>query len=409
VEDAARDEVTALLRALVTFTGDPSWSGLEQDTFARLPPGTEAQRWAASGGLDLTGDPDGQPTAPSAPVASRLAAAGAALAACTARLGSEVTVDAPALLAQRATLRGLCRQGAISVGGGCRLLPTADGWVAVSLNRQADWELLSAALGRDLDGWQEVAVTVGAASTESLITSATELGLAMGAVPPAGGATDEQWRSRRTTSTGPWVVTRGAGAQRKSPPRRVLDLTALWAGPLCGSLLRQAGADVITVESTARTDGARSGDPELHKVLHDGNTFASLDFSNSVERDELRRLVDECDVVISSARMRALQQLGLDPFEVVDRRPGLTWVGISAYGLTGPWSNRIGYGDDTAVAGGLLIREPTPTFCADAIADPVTGLYAAIAALAVSASGGGVVDAALRDAAAHVARPEPGG
>jgi crotonobetainyl-CoA:carnitine CoA-transferase CaiB-like acyl-CoA transferase len=176
---------------------------------------------------------------------------------------------------------------------------------------------------------------------------------------------------------------------------------------VCAALLRRSGADVVTVESTARPDGARRGDPELHRVLHDGNAFVALDFSDAAGRDELRRLVDEADIVISSARMRALQQLDLDPFDVVDQRPGLTWVGISAYGLTEPWSNRIGYGDDAAVAGGLLIREPRPMFCADAIADPITGLYAAIAALVVSASGGGVVDAALRDAAAHVARPTP--
>ena len=396
-----------MLRALVAATDNQSWSELEPDALGRIAPGSESARWAASGAMELTGDPDGAPAMPAAPVASRLLGAGAVLGAITARVGVEVSVDAPALLAQRATLRDLCRQGAISAGEGCRLLPTADGWIALSLNRPADWDLMPALVGVEVDGWQDVAGKVAAMHTEPLVADATDLGLAVGAVPPVDGPTEEQWQSRRSARTGPWVVRRSDTGRGGQSPKRVLDLTALWAGPLCAALLRRSGADVVTVESTARPDGARRGDPELHRVLHDGNSFVALDFGDAAGRDELRRLVDEADVVVSAARMRALQQLGLDPFDVVDRRPGLTWVGISAYGLTGPWSNRIGYGDDAAVAGGLLIRDPRPMFCADAIADPITGLYAAIAALVVSASGGGVVDAALRDAAAHVARPTP--
>jgi crotonobetainyl-CoA:carnitine CoA-transferase CaiB-like acyl-CoA transferase len=245
---------------------------------------------------------------------------------------------------------------------------------------------------------------VSATSAADLAARAGELGLAVGVLPDGDEPSDPQWHARRNQN-GPCVIHRSTSSGNSRPLRRVVDLSALWAGPLCTSLLRRAGAQVVTVESTSRPDGARRGDPELHRLLHDGNAFVTLDFVDPAGRAELLRLVGEADIVVSSARMRALQQLALDPFELVERRPGLAWVGISAYGLTGPWRNRIGYGDDTAVAGGLVTREPTPAFWSDAAADPITGLYAAIAALEVSASGGGVVDAALRDAAAHVARP----
>jgi len=205
----------------------------------------------------------------------------------------------------------------------------------------------------------------------------------------------------------PWRITATPGQQGRAVLRKVVDLSALWAGPLCASLLRQAGAEVVTVESTTRPDGARKGDPELHRLLHDGNTVVQLDLQTKDGRDELQHLVTGADVVVSSARVRALQHLDLDPFTTVERQPALTWVGISAYGLSGPESSRVGYGDDTAVAGGLVGRGSTPTFLADAVADPCTGLYAAIAALAVSANGGGVVDVALRNVAAHLARPAP--
>jgi crotonobetainyl-CoA:carnitine CoA-transferase CaiB-like acyl-CoA transferase len=183
----------------------------------------------------------------------------------------------------------------------------------------------------------------------------------------------------------------------------VLDLSSLWAGPLCAHLLSGFGADVITLDSVARPDGARLGDAQLFELLHRGTTARPVDLRTSEGRAELRSLIDAADIVITSARPRALQQLGLWPADEVTRRPGLTWVAITGYGLTGPWCNRVAYGDDAAAAGGLVVSGEQPVFCADAAADPATGLYSAIAAIACATSGGGVVDVALRDVAAHLA------
>jgi hypothetical protein len=329
----------------------------------------------------------------SAAASLELESAAKRLTEASGRFGSPVVVDVQELLNQR----GREPQGTVSAGGSCRLLRAMDGWVALTLSRPDDWDVLSALFrteAMDWD-WDGVAAAVTATVGSELESAAIELGVAIALLP------DEP-----PPVEGPWHLTAAtAGHREPKEPRKVVDLSTLWAGPLCGSLLRRAGADVATVESTRRPDGAREGDPELHRLLHEGNTFVTLDFSDPRALDELRRLVGAADIVISSARIRALRQLGIDPFTTVAQRPGLTWVGISAYGLTGPANNRIGYGDDTAVAGGLVIRDPTPAFIGDAIADPITGLYAAIAALEVSASGGGVVDVALRDVAAHVARP----
>jgi crotonobetainyl-CoA:carnitine CoA-transferase CaiB-like acyl-CoA transferase len=96
--------------------------------------------------------------------------------------------------------------------------------------------------------------------------------------------------------------------------------------------------------------------------------------------------------VIEASRPRALAQLGIDA-EAIAAESGGVWVSITAYGRA---HNRIGYGDDVAAAAGLL--GDGPVFAGDAIADPLTGSYAAAAALdAWSAGESGVLDIAMYD------------
>jgi hypothetical protein len=344
-----------------------------------IAPGDEASRWALTGFAN----------APAAPVASRLVGVAAVLACLT---DGRVVIDGPALLGQRAALRGGTRPERHS-----RLLPSADGWVAVTLARPDDWELVPAWLQSDAT-WEAVSEAVALSDGASLAARGQELGLAVAVLPTPGAPPDEQLVTRHPDGVQPWLRTPGLGASVTGGPK-VVDLSALWAGPLCAHLLHAAGAQVVTVESPDRPDGARIGDPLLHELLHAGCSARQLDLRSA----QLRDLLDSADVVITSARPRALRQLGIWPADEVARRPGLTWVAITGYGLTGPWGDRVGYGDDTAAAGGLVVDGPL--FCADAAADPATGLYAAIAALGALRSGGGVVDIALREVAAHLARP----
>ena len=110
--------------------------------------------------------------------------------------------------------------------------------------------------------------------------------------------------------------------------------------------------------------------------------------------------------MIESSRPRALAQLGVDAAALVAERSDLVWVSVTAYGRGDPEGGWIGFGDDAGAAAGLAAEtgDPgAPLFCGDAIADPLTGLHAAVATLAhLRAGRGALLELALRDVAAHV-------
>jgi hypothetical protein len=105
------------------------------------------RRWAQSGAMQLTGREDGPPCAQPARVALAFDEWAAQVAESSGLVGRSVQVDGAALIAERAALAGLERHGATSCGRGTRLLPTADGWIALSLARADDLDLLDAWLG----------------------------------------------------------------------------------------------------------------------------------------------------------------------------------------------------------------------------------------------------------------------
>jgi crotonobetainyl-CoA:carnitine CoA-transferase CaiB-like acyl-CoA transferase len=175
-------------------------------------------------------------------------------------------------------------------------------------------------------------------------------------------------------------------------------------------LLGLAGAQVIKVESPARPDGARSGNREFFDWLHAGHRSLSVDFSTRAGRAVLASLLEVADVVIESSRPRALAALGVAP-GMIRHPPGQVWLSITGYGRSMP--ERVAFGDDAAVAGGLVGwtgseragDEPAgPVFCADAIADPLAGACGALAvARSRSAGGGELIDLPMRDVAAAFA------
>jgi crotonobetainyl-CoA:carnitine CoA-transferase CaiB-like acyl-CoA transferase len=126
--------------------------------------------------------------------------------------------------------------------------------------------------------------------------------------------------------------------------------------------------------------------------------------------------VSQADVVIEASRPRALEQLGCSP-ESVDGRPGRVWLSVTGYGRPEPEREWVAFGDDAAVAGGLVAWDDhgEPVFCADAVADPVSGLFGALAVLeSLRAGGGQLIDLAMSGCAAQLvagppADPPPGG
>jgi crotonobetainyl-CoA:carnitine CoA-transferase CaiB-like acyl-CoA transferase len=227
------------------------------------------------------------------------------------------------------------------------------------------------------------------------------LGLPVAALPDRP-VVDEQLAARgQVANLCPFVLSGWPGIGRPLRDALVVDLSSLWAGPLCAHLLTLLGARVVKVESARRPDGARSGSPEFYRALHAGQREVTLDFSTAEGGAALAELIDAADVVIEASRPRALRQLGIDAEEILSRATNKVWVSITAYGRTGPWSNAIGFGDDTAMAAGLLAFDPatgTPAPCGDAIADPVTGVNAALVAVACLLAGGRwLADLALRE------------
>lgn len=348
--------------------------------------------------MALSGRPDGPPRLGAAAVAAR-----ADLLARNLRLraGGDVfaTLEGAALLGERAALLGLARRGRVSPGGSCRLLRAGDGWLALNLARPDDRALLPAWLEDEPDrretAWAFVARAIRTRSAAGLVARGRLLGMAVASAGnPAPVAAP--------------IARRPFGVARARPLRGalVVDLSSLWAGPLCTQLLAQAGARVVKVESTRRPDGARRGAAFFDR-LHAGKASVALDFGDPRGRDALRRLVTAADAVVEASRPRALRQLGIVAEEVLAERPGQVWISLTGYGREEPEAGWIAFGDDAAVAGGLADRagdEAGPLFCADAVADPLAGLEAADETLAALERGGGCrIDVTLRGAAQRAA------
>jgi hypothetical protein len=351
-------------------------------------------RWADSGLMSLTGSPTvpGGPPAPLVPGLERLGR----------RFGE---LDPVALMGERAVFTDLRPHGTVSCGGACHLLPCGDGWLAVSLPRPEDISALPAWLElgdcpatteptREL--WSWLARAVAHRRTEALLARALLLQLPVGTV-------DEG-------STRPGVLRHRLGDAPSRPDRHeliVVDLTSLWAGPLCGDLLARAGATVIKVESPDRPDAARTGPGLFFDLLNGAKRSVALDFRSREGLAALDSLLRRADVVLEASRPRALKQLGIRASELIGADGPQVWVSITGYGRSGPGGSRVAFGDDAAAAGGLVTRiDGTPGFCADAIADPLTGLAAAGACLdALDTGGRWLLDVSMVALAAELAGP----
>ena len=129
----------------------------------------------------------------------------------------------------------------------------------------------------------------------------------------------------------------GAGPRALSGIR-VLDLTRVIAGPVCGRALAGYGADVLNVTSKHL--------PNLLGLVIDtglGKLSASLDLRQAGDADRLRALVRDCDVFCQSYRPGALARLGLGPEELARLSPGIVYVTLSAFSHAGPWRERRGF------------------------------------------------------------------
>ena len=340
--------------------------------------GAPAQRvdnWGSSGLAYLTGLPDGPPDFSRANVLGN---------------AQRIATDAATLLTGRAGLLGLSRGGRVSAGRATRLLAARNGWCAITLSRPDDVAAVPALVQADevsedpwpiLEHWAATRPVLAITERAELLDiPAAALGEAAAAAP----------RVRRLGSRAFGRDVRGL---------LVADLSSMWAGPLCGHLLARAGATVVKVESPRRPDGTRAGNPAFFDWINGEKLFYSLDFDRNA--DELAELLAVADIVLEGSRPAALARRRLGPGHVAPRA-GRIWLRISGHGED---SGRPAFGDDAAVAGGLVGGDADgPVFCGDAIADPLAGLEASRAvAESLGRGGGELIDVSMATVAATYA------
>ena len=176
---------------------------------------------------------------------------------------------------------------------------------------------------------------------------------------------------------------------------RVLEATTTWAGPMCGCLLADFGADVVTVELPGG-EMARRAPPLLpgtsppvsfmHATVNRNKRSVTLDLRRPAGRDAFLRLAARSDVVVENFRPGVMDGYGLGYAQVRAVRPDVVYVSISGFGQFGPDADRAGYDPLAQAASGFLSLngspdgEPVkaPTF----LADDLGGLHAALATLA---------------------------
>lgn len=307
------------------------------------------------------------------------------------------------LLYERAAILGYASRAEFSAGGSCHLIRCRDAVLAVNLPRDSDWELIPAWLGPWLDdaniahgNWSALAYHCQRIAACDLLGQAHCLGLAVALAsdlppPPSHPANHQQFRLQHKTTT---TLLRDAPF--------VVDLSSLWAGPLCSHLLHQAGCRVIKVEGLNRLDGARTGFPGCYQLLNQGKESVALDFRSDADMQQLKKLIAHADIIIEASRPRALRNMGIYAEQWVQSQPGRVWLSITGYGRDSVNGERIGFGDDAGAAAGLshIMYEATGKyqFVGDAIADPLTGMHAALLAWqSLMAGGNELISISLRD------------
>ena len=344
-------------------------------------------RWARSGLAGLTGLADGPADFSRAGILSRADD----IARTIGRL-TGVELDSASVMTEKAGLLGLSRSGRVSAGRASHLIPCSDGWWALTLSRADDIAAVPALVGEDFDGghWQVVHKWAARRTTAEVIERSCLLDLPSAVLGEATSAAVTR------STAGP------SAAPRALTGLLVADLTSMWAGPLCGSILAAAGAVVVKVESPSRPDGTRTGERLFFDLINHQKLCYAVDFTR--ELTHIRSLLSVADVVLEGSRPRALGRRALSP-ENVPGPAGRVWLRIIGHDEA---SGRVAFGDDAAVAGGLVGSSVSgPVFCGDAIADPLSGLEAALAVVESLGLGGGtLVEVSMAGvAAAYAAEP----
>ncbi|MDH3644575.1 MAG: CoA transferase [Gammaproteobacteria bacterium] len=191
---------------------------------------------------------------------------------------------------------------------------------------------------------------------------------------------------------------------------RVLELGQLIAGPFCGQLLGDFGAEVIKVEPPGVGDPMRGwgqGIPVWWPVIARNKKSVTLNLREPEGQNMLKKLAATADVLIENFRPGTMEKWGLGYDVLAAVNPGLIMVRVSGFGQTGPYAHRAGYGSIGEAMGGIrhLAGDPDrpPSRVGLSIGDSLAATFACVGTLAAlhsrHASGRGqVVDSAIYEA-----------
>ena len=195
---------------------------------------------------------------------------------------------------------------------------------------------------------------------------------------------------------------------------RVVEMGTLIAGPFCGQLLGDFGAEVIKIEDPAKGDPMRGwgrASPEgvslWWPVIARNKKSVTLNLRSPEGQDLARRLIAKCDVVTENFRPGTLEKWGLDYQALSPSQPRLIMARVSGYGQTGPYKDRAGFGAVGEAMGGLRHvtgeADRPPARAGISIGDSLAATYAALGVLMAlhhraNTGQGQMIDSALYEA-----------
>ncbi|MDG2239493.1 MAG: CoA transferase [Longimicrobiales bacterium] len=169
---------------------------------------------------------------------------------------------------------------------------------------------------------------------------------------------------------------------------RVVELSHIMAGPVCGLLLGDLGADVIKVERLPNGDGTRGfvppdvkGESAAFMMLNRGKRGVAVDLRSEEGRSVVRRLVKDADVIIENFRAGTMEKMGLGYDDLSAINEKLVYCQITGFGSTGPMSNRGGFDLIAQGYSGLMsVTGEGPGRAPVKVGAPVTDITAGILA-----------------------------
>lgn len=196
---------------------------------------------------------------------------------------------------------------------------------------------------------------------------------------------------------------------------KIVEMGQLIAGPFCGQLLGDMGAEVVKIEPPEKGDPMRDwgqgGVPTWFRVIGRNKYSVDLDLRTNEGQETARKLILKADILVENFRPGTMEKWGLSPEELLKLKPDLIIARISGYGQTGPYKDRTGFGGVAESMGGWrkIVGEADrpPARMGVSIGDSLAASYACMGILAAlhhrdKTGEGQIIDVALYESVLQV-------